>query len=224
MPYHVVNRGNNKSAIFLSEHDYRFFLDVLAEAKSKHHCDIYSYCLMPNHFHLLVQPKEKESISLLMKLLGGKYVRHFNTIHQRSGTLWEGRFRCSLIDTERYFLSCLRYIEMNPLRANLTNAPDLYRWSSFRFRAFGEKCYFLDSDPWYQGLAENCKERQRVYRQFFKEYIPTSELDFIREMTNVNGIIGSESFKKKIEEITGAPIVFRKPGRPKIDPTPFLKK
>ncbi|PIP19290.1 MAG: transposase, partial [Candidatus Omnitrophica bacterium CG23_combo_of_CG06-09_8_20_14_all_41_10] len=137
IPCHVIQRGNNHSPIFFSDKDYLIFLAMLQEAKIKHPCSIYSYCLMANHFHLLIAPKEKENVSLLMKLLGAKYVRYVNKAHKRSGTLWEGRFKCSLIDGDPYFLTCLRYIEMNPVRAGIVNAPELYHWSSYRVRAFG---------------------------------------------------------------------------------------
>ena len=214
VPYHVIQRGNNRNPIFFSEEDCSFFLNVLQEAKLKHPCFIYSYCLMVNHFHLLIQPKEKNNISLLMKLLGAKYVHYANRVYKRSGTLWEGRFRCSLIDKEQYFLACLRYIEMNPVRAGLVESPDLYRWSSYRFRALGEKNFILDLDPWYNSLGSNLLERRLAYRRFIKESIPESEWGLIKEMTNKNGIIGSDVFRGEIEKMIGARIVFRSPGRP----------
>ena len=167
-PYHITQRGNNKSPIFFSNVDRYFFLKTLKEAKAKHPCFIYSYCLMPNHFHLLIEPKEKEHVSLLMKLLGVKYVRYVNDVYKRTGTLWEGRFKCSLIDKELYFLACLRYIEMNPVRAGLSNAPELYRWSSYRVKASGEESPIVDLDHWYESLGNNPQERQIAYRRFFE--------------------------------------------------------
>lgn len=223
IPCHITQRGNNKNPIFLSTQDYFYFLKVVKEAKSKHPCLIYSYCLMPNHFHLLSEPKEKESISLFMKLLGGKYVLNMNKIHNRSGTLWQSRFKCSLIDSERYFLRCLRYIEMNPVRAGIVSSPELYPWSSYSFRAFGKKSDILDSDPWYESLGSTAAERQFAYRKFFQLSPPDSELELklIRDMTNKNGIIGNEAFKESIEHSLGRQIIFRPQGRPaKIDPTP----
>ena len=172
MPHHVLQRGNNKNRIFFSPGDYKFFLEVLYEAKLKHPCRIYSYCLMTNHFHLLVVPEKEENISLLMKLLGAKYVRYINKAYGRTGTLWEGRFKCSLLQEELYFLSCIRYIEMNPLKAGMVNSPELYRWSSFRFRGFGEKDRILDLDPWYNSIGEHPKERQLEYRRFFRTKLP----------------------------------------------------
>lgn len=215
VPYHVVQRGNNRNPIFFSEEDYFFFLNVLQEAKSKYPCLIYAYCLMTNHFHLLIQPKEKNNISLLMKLLGAKYVRYVNKYYKRTGTLWEGRFKCSLIDEELYFFTCLRYIEMNPLRAGISRLPELYRWSSYRFRAFGEKNSILDSDSGYNNLGSIAQERQLCYRESFQNLMPETTLRLIREMTDKCGIIGSDRFTGQIERILGREIIIRPVGRPK---------
>lgn len=215
IPYHIVQRGNNRNPIFFSDDDYAYFLGVLQEAKIKHRCFIYSYCLMTNHFHLLVKPEEKDNVSWLVKLLGAKYVCYFNKTYKRTGTLWEGRFKSSLIDEELYFLACLHYIEMNPVRAGIVSSPELYRWSSYRVRAFGEKSPVVDLDPWYNSLADNETGRQLKYRKFFQNLIPESTCNLIREMTKKNGIVGGEGFKNLIEELTHKEIIFRSPGRPK---------
>jgi len=214
VPYHVIQRGNNKDVIFRNNGDYLFFLSILKEAKLKYPCFMYSYCLMPNHFHLLIQPSEKDNISFLMKFLGDKYVFYINKKYNRSGTLWEGRFRSSLIDREQYFLACLRYIEMNPVRACLVKAPELYRWSSYRFRAFGEKNHILDLDQWYISLGENSTKQQMNYRRFINDSVLESKIEVIREMTQRGGIAGSDKFKNEIEKILGKKIIIRLPGRP----------
>lgn len=215
IPYHIIQRGNNRNPIFFSEADYLFFLDVLREAKSKYPCFIYSYCLMANHFHLLVEPKEKQNVSLLMKLLGAKYVRYVNNAYKRTGTLWQGRFKCSLIDEELYFLTCLLYIEMNPVRAGMVTSPELYCWSSYRFRAFGEKSSILDLDAWYNSLGSDANARQLNYRRFFQNSIPDSTWKLIREMTNRDGLVGNDGFKENVEKIIHREIIFRLPGRPR---------
>jgi putative transposase len=217
IPYHVVQRGNNKVPIFLKDKDYLFFLEALREAKIEHPCFIYGYCLMTNHFHLLIEPKERnDNISLLIKLLGSRYVRYVNKNYNRSGTLWEGRFKCSLIDKESYFFTCLRYIEMNPVRAGVVRFPEFYRWSSYRIRAFGERSDILDLGPWYTSLDINAEGRQAKYRQFLRETIPESKLDLLREMTNKNGIVGSTVFKERIEQMAHKKIILRPIGRPRI--------
>jgi putative transposase len=215
IPCHIIQRGNNREPIFFSEDDYSFFLEVIREAKSKYPCFIYGYCLMTNHFHLLAEPKEADNLSLFMKLLGAKYVRYINKIHKRTGTLWQGRFKCSLIEEELYFLACLHYIEMNPLRAGMVSLPEAYRWSSYRVRAFGEKSPVVDLDPWYNGLGNDNPERQIHYRNFFQRATPDLVWKLIREMTAKNAIVGSDKFREKIESVLSRKIVFRQPGRPK---------
>jgi putative transposase len=214
IPYHVIQRGNNRNPIFFNDKDYLFFLKVLKEAKAKHPCFLYAYCLMPNHFHFILEPLEKDNISFLMKFLGAKYVHYINRTYGRSGTLWEGRFRCSLIDEESYFLSCLRYIETNPLRAGLTKSPDLYQWSSYHFRTSEEKNSIIDLDPWYDSLGTSPLERQARYRHFINSSAPKSEYNLIREMTQKNGIIGDQIFRHKMEKILGITINLGLPGRP----------
>ena len=214
-PYHVIQRGNNKSPIFFSNNDYFFFLDVLQEAKIKHPCFVYGYCLMSNHFHLLIEPKEKNNVSLLMKLLGAKYVRYVNKAYNRTGTLWEGRFKCALIEEELYFLTCLCYIETNPVKAGVVDLPELYRWSSYRFRAYGEESPVLDLDAWYKGLGVTPQERQLHYRQLVQNTIPEPTYKLVKEMTNKGGIVGCNRFQEQIQKIIGRNIIFRPPGRPK---------
>jgi len=216
IPYHVIQRGNNKIPIFLKDEDYLFFLEILREAENKHPCFIYSYCLMTNHFHLLIEPKGREdNVSLLVKLLGARYVRYVNKKYNRPGTLWEGRFKSSLIDRESYFLACLYYIEMNPVRAGMVRLPEFYNWSSYRIRAFGEKSSILDLDHWYNSLGVNSEDRQAKYRQFFKDTVPKSKLDLLREMTNKNGVAGSLTFKAQVEQAIHKKIIIRPIGRPK---------
>lgn len=216
IPYHVIQRGNNRNKIFYSEKDYNFFLNLLGEAKLKHPCLIYSYCLMTNHCHLLVEPKEKGNLSLLMKLVGAKYAHYVNKAYKRTGTLWEGRFKSCLVDEKQYFLTCLHYIEANPVRAGIVNSPESYRWSGYRFRAFGESNHILDLDQWYNSLADNNNDRQINYRKFFQNLKSEPLFKIIRDMTNKGGIYGKENFKVQIEQLTGRKIVFRPPGRPRI--------
>jgi putative transposase len=149
-----------------------------------------------------------------MKLLGGKYVRYINKFYNRTGTLWEGRFKCSLIDEKSYFLACLHYIETNPVRAGLVGAPELYRWSSYRFRAFGDKSKVLDLGPFYKDLGTDPEERKRSYQSFFRNTLPESTCEIIREMTNRGGFVGDADFKSQLEEALCRKIIIRKPGRP----------
>lgn len=213
-PCHIVQRGNNKSKIFLTSGNYQTFLGILQEAIEKYSCLLYSYCLMPNHFHLIVSPGKFGNISLFMKLLGGKYVRYINKKYARTGTLWESRFRSFLIGNEQYFVKCLRYVEMNPVRAGITGSSELYPWSSYRFKAGKEKNPLISLDPWYINLDSNPIERQLKYQQFFQKPFTEQELTQIREIVHTGGIFGNESFKEYVEEISKKSIVIRAPGRP----------
>ena len=123
-PQHIIQRGNNRQDIFCSEDDYLYYLEKLIEAASKHQCDIHAYVLMTNHVHLLVTPHTEEGIGKMMQVLGRYYVQYFNHRYKRTGTLWEGRYKATLIDTEQYLLTCMRYIELNPVRAKeMVNHP-----------------------------------------------------------------------------------------------------
>lgn len=134
---HVTTRGNNKTATFRSESDYETFLWCLRFVAMKYKVLIHAYVLMSNHFHLMATPATATGLPRAMQSLGRRYVRYFNDRYDRTGTLWEGRFRSALILNERYWLTCLRYVEMNPVRAGIVGAPESYRWSSYRAHAFG---------------------------------------------------------------------------------------
>ena len=138
VPLHVIQRGNNREKLFRHITDYQVYLDWLHEAAHIHECAIHAYVLMTNHVHLLVTPTHEDSVPRTFQSLGRRYVQYFNTIHQRTGTLWEGRYRATLIESETYLLTCSRYIELNPVRAEMVRHPRDYRWSSYRYNADGK--------------------------------------------------------------------------------------
>lgn len=197
-PQHIIIRGNNREPVFAAEEDYRFFLDKLSEAAKKHQCDVHAYVLMTNHIHLLVTPHQEESISKMMQMLGRYYVQYYNYTYKRSGTLWEGRYKASLIDSEQYALLCYRYIELNPVRANMVQHPAEYPWSSYRANALGEPDKLVSPHAMYWTLGNDEANRQYQYRELFKGQIDTINLDKIREATNKAWILGSEHFKERI--------------------------
>ena len=138
-PQHVIQRGNNRQPIFVTTRDYEFYLEKLMDAANEHECEIHAYVLMTNHVHLLVSPARIESLGKMMQMLGRYYVQYFNYTHQRTGTLWEGRYKSSLISSEQYLFRCMRYIELNPLRAGMVTEPSDYHWSSYRHNALGNQ-------------------------------------------------------------------------------------
>ena len=165
MPQHVIQRGNNRNACFYDESDYRFYLECLAKASEKFDCDIHAYVLMTNHVHLLVTPHADYAVSQMMQSVGRRYVRYINRCYRRTGTLWEGRYKAALVDSERYLLMCSRYIELNPIRANIVDGPADYKWSSYRHNAFGELDDCVKAHPLYEALGADAESRQVAYRR-----------------------------------------------------------
>ena len=219
IPYHIIHRGNNRQKIFFCVGDYKYFLSLLEEAKKKYKCRLYSYVLMSNHIHLLLEsPQATENLAKYIKLIAQKYTQYINKIYKRTGALWEGRFKSSLVSKDNYLLACSRYIEMNPVRANIVKDPKGYRWSSYRYK-IGQKEgeTFLDLDPLYMDLGRDKIERQRYYQEWFKKSIPTQEWDLIRKTINKNGIFGSTQFKEKMEKLLGRKLEIRERGRPRKD-------
>ncbi|MBM3356582.1 MAG: transposase [Betaproteobacteria bacterium] len=199
VPQHVIQRGNNRQATFFADEDYVFYLECLREAAIKHECAIHAYVLMTNHVHLLTTSGQPETMSLVMRDLGRRYVQHINFVYQRSGTAWEGRFKASLVDTETYFLRCCRYIECNPVRARMVAHPADYRWSSYRFHAEGAPDRLLSTHEQYQRLGFTADERQRAYRELFRSELDSDELSEIRGAANRGWPLGSDRFKDQIE-------------------------
>ena len=137
-PQHIIQRGNNRQAIFASDEDYPFIRDALVDASVKHDLVIHAYDWMTNHIHLLATPGAVDSISKVFQSVGRKYVQYFNFNYKRSGTLWEGRYRATVVDSERYLLTVMRYIELNPVRADMVAHPRDHPWSSYAYNAGGE--------------------------------------------------------------------------------------
>jgi len=196
----VIVRGNNREPIFYADEDYQFYLTKLLQACQKHQCDLHAYVLMTNHVHLLVTPGTELSIGKTLQMLGRYYVQYFNYAHNRTGTLWEGRYKATLIDSEVYLLTCYRYIELNPVRAmSGVTHPSQYPWSSYRFNALGADNDLLVAHPEYLRLGKTITERQQAYRELFKARIPQLTLDEIRQATNKAWVLGDDRFKEMIE-------------------------
>jgi len=200
-PQHVIQRGNNRDVIFVSEADYLFYLEKLSEACEEHQCDIHAYVLMTNHVHLLMTPHKEHSIAKVMQTVGRYYVQYFNYTYQRTGTLWEGRYRATLIDSETYLLSCYRYIELNPVRAGIAEHPANYRWSSYRCNAQGKADRLVTFHGLYLGLAATDKKRLKVYCDLFSNQMNEEIINEIRITTNKAWVLGSDRFKAKIEKL-----------------------
>ncbi|MDN5752312.1 MAG: transposase [Nitrosospira sp.] len=217
-PQHIIQRGNNRQAIFVVEADYQFFRNALVEAASKHGLAIHAYVWMTNHIHLLASPEFDDSISKVFQAVGRRYVQYFNYTYRRSGTLWEGRYRATIVDSEQYLLTLMRYIELNPVRAGIVAYPEDYPWSSYRYNAQGEpglNANWLVLHEEYLRLGRDEADRQRAYRRLFESVISNDDLAEIRECTHKSWALGEERFKKQIEAVGQRRATSKGVGRPR---------
>jgi putative transposase len=177
---HLIHRGNDRLDIFRCERDHLVFLTMLKDASVRFRTAIHGYVLMKTHFHVLGTPEVQNAIEKTMQVLGTRYVRYFNRCYGRTGTLFEGKYEASIVDDERYWISCLRYIELNPVRAGIVKTPDEYRWSSYRAHAFGTQDPLLTPHPRYRELGSTPAARQHVWRQLCGVDVSAEELNRIR--------------------------------------------
>lgn len=212
MPQHIRQRGNNGQSCFLDVHDRCRYLADLELALREHDVELHAWVLMSNHVHLLATPRAGGAISRMMQAVGRRYVRWFNDRHERTGTLWEGRFRASLVDSESYLLACMRYIELNPVRANMAVHPGDFRWSSFAANALGRVDPLVTPHPVYLGLRKSPRERQAAYRNLCDQPLKDHELAAIREAAAGELVLGSDDFKDGVEAATARPARHRKSG------------
>ncbi|MFA6303605.1 MAG: transposase [Legionella sp.] len=182
-PHHLIQRGNNRQSIFKSDRDYNFYLNKLYEVTTEYECEVHAYVLMTNHTHLLITPKTEESLSKMMLKLGTCYVGYFNHNHDRTGSLWEGRYKSSPILHEAYFLICMRYIELNPLRANIVANPKDYKWSSFHINALAKKDILITPHNLYLALGTSVEERAANYKQLFNSVLSEKDVNQIQIAT-----------------------------------------
>ncbi len=213
-PVHVIQRGNNRSACFASDTDYLVYLAILNDKAKAFDCAIHACVLMTNHVHLLVTPARLDGVSLMMKHLGEVYVRYFNRNHQRTGTLWEGRFRSGIVQERGYLLACYRYIELNPVRAGMVAHPRDYRWSSYRANAEAAPSTLITPHAEYLALAPD-EARLAAYRALFEGAMSEADLNAIRAATNGGYAIGDTDFKAELAKRLGRRVEAADPGRPR---------
>lgn len=214
IPYHIIHRGNNHQTIFFSKNDYQSFIHLLQLGKEKYPCKIYSFILMTNHIHLLLEPvQEDQNLAKFMKHVTQRYAQYVNKRHQRTGTLWEGRFKSSAISSDYYLLACSRYIEMNAVRAGIVKLPEQYDFSSYKAKIGLKRFDFLDYDPVYLRLGGTESERQKKYQKWFLESISGNEWDMIREAIHRNWPYGNKEFQGSVESALGRKFEIKKAGR-----------
>jgi len=213
LPLHIIQRGNNRHACFYAEEDYRFYLHWLALGASKHGCVVHAYVLMTNHVHLLLTPETPGAASTLMQSLGRRYVQYVNRFYRRSGTLWEGRFRASLVNADEYLLTCMRYIELNPVRAAMVGDPSSYTWSSHGHNGLGRINDLIGEHELYKALGANPAERRAAYVQLFRSELDPTLLTEIRGAANGGLALGGQRFKDEVAAALGMKEQKGKPGR-----------
>ena len=214
VPQHVVQRGINREPCFFAEEDYHCYLHWLKESAADWHCTIHAYVLMTNHVHLLVTPNRADGIAKMMQSIGRRYVQYINRSYHRTGSLWEGRFKSSLVQAEEYLLTCMRYIELNPVRANMVNDPVQYRWSSYRYNSLGQADERIAPHPLYLTLGKDDGIRQAAYRALFRSELDDAALADIRLALMQGQPLGSERFSEMTCAAVGVRRAQRKPGRP----------
>jgi putative transposase len=214
-PHHIVQRGHNRKTVFVTDEDHQFYLENLLEWKTNLGLKVYAWCLMTNHVHLIIEPGEESgTISELMKRLAGRQSALVNKLEKRTGSLWDGRYKASPIQRDEYLLSCIRYVEMNPVRAKLVKGPRQYRWSSYRERLGLTGINLLDLAPAYLGLAGDEENRCIRYKAFLKQNGTKSETTLIRDSLQRNRLTGDNRFVDEIETRIGIRIENRGRGRP----------
>ncbi len=210
----MFQRGHNREAVFFDDQDYLAYLRFLKASADALGCLVHAYVLMTNHVHLLVTPKAANDISLLFQNIGCHYVPYINKTYQRRGSLWEGRHKGHILESEDYFLICMRYIEMNPVRAGMVEHPSQYRWPSYAANAQGVDNAVIRPHELYLSLGKTSEARQAAYRGLFATAIHPDEIDLIRVSLHSGTPLGTDRFKKQIEAVAGVSIGFSKPGRP----------
>jgi putative transposase len=196
---HIIQRGNNRQPCFFADDDYHHYLDSLKDAATRCGARVHAYALMTNHVHLLLTPESAQAPSLLLQSVGRRYVRYVNHVYRRSGTLWEGRYKSTLIDSDRYLLTCSRYIELNPVRARMVEQPGDYPWSSFRGNAGGMTNPVLTPHPVYLALGTTPERRAQAYRALFDRNLDPQAIQAIREATETGVVLGNDRFKEQVQ-------------------------
>ena len=217
VPLHIVQRGVNRCALFVDTDDRWHYQKLLRKVAKEHCMDIHAYVLMGNHTHLLVTSHEAGAVSAAMHRLGQCYVQAFNRKHQRTGPLWEGRFKSCLVDSESYVLMVYRYIELNPVRAAITDCPVRYPWSSVQGNLGIMKNPLLTPHPVFRALATDKAKRASAYAGWLMQGIHEEELATIRAYVRQEKALGSKRFQDMVERTTGRDVSWRPRGRPRLE-------
>jgi putative transposase len=212
--HHVIQRGNNRQPIVTSSADRQVLLDLLAENAQKFHVALHAYVLMDNHFHLLLTPETEEGVPKMMQAVGRRYVRYFNDRHQRTGTLWEGRYRSTLIESERYLIACMVYLDLNPVRAGMVAHPADYLWSSHRHYTGLVSERYLTSHALYWDMGNTPFAREAAYAEMVRAGLSAPQQHALTQATLHGWALGDEAFVARLQTATTRRVMPELPGRP----------
>ena len=213
-PHHVIQRGNNRQAIFTSPQDHQTLLDLLRDSAKKFGVEVHAYVLMSNHFHLLVTPRTVDGLPLMMQAVGRRYVRYFNDLHGRSGTLWEGRYRSTVIDSEPYLLACMAYLDLNPVRAGVVAEAGDYLWSSYGHYVGQRIDKLITPHPLLWALGNTPFAREAAYAERVQSGISSAQQTALTDSALKGWALGSAEFVDELEKKTVRRLRKALPGRP----------
>ena len=211
---HVVQRGRSREPVFYDDEDYSAYIAWLREASERHACAVHAYVLMTNHVHILVTPTDESGLSQMMQYLGLRYVPYINHRYAMSGSIWEGRFKASLIDSDEYLLACMRYIELNPVRANMVGLAGDYQWSSYNSNALGRGGDWLQAHDLYLALAKTKNKRLETYQALFEAEFGGDVLNDIDRAWQTGTPLGDDRFKARVEQVLQRKVGQNRRGRP----------
>ncbi len=215
VPVHIVQRGQSRQEVFYEENDYLAYLRWLKEGAKRYRVDIHAYALMTNHIHILATAIDTDGITRMMQYVGRHYVPYINRTYGTSGSIWEGRYKASLIHDEEYLLTCMRYIELNPVRANMVRSPGQYRWSSYRSNGQGKRDELINPHAIYRELGKAQLARLEAYKAIFKAHMDEGELDEIRSAWQTGTPLGNDYFRQRIEDKLKCKVGQARRGRPR---------
>ena len=214
VPHHVILRGNNRQPVFVDREDREFFLAQLAELAQRERVQVHAYVLMDNHLHLLATPETAEGLPSLMQAVGRRYVRHFNDRHGRTGTLWEGRYRSTVIETERYLLACMVYIDLNPVRAGLVGQARDYPWSSHGHYIGQRSDRRITPHPLWWTLGNTPFAREAAYAEMVHAGVGAAQQAALTDATLRGWALGGPDFVADLQKLTARRTAPMRPGRP----------
>ena len=217
-PVHIVQRGHNKNNVFFENEDYKAYLEWLQEGSEWYEVPIHAYALLPNEIHILATPSDKESASRMMQYQGRCYVPYINNTYQKTGTLWQGRYKASLLEPETQLLNSMLYIENLPVRDGLVKSPGAYKWSSYKCNAQGKKNALITAHDSYTALAKTDKTRLEKYVALSKSGLTDAIKTDIQDAWQTGTPLGSDKFKKMIERKLNIKVGHARRGRPRKTP------